>query len=273
MNVEIQRLRDELKRGLRNLRAHLFGYTNIAASSALGDKDALESVDDATDPGTSSKGQRPVARIQPFGFASRPPSKLRALALFLGDSNPFLLGIAPQQKYGPQALNVGETALYNSLANVEVLLDKNGAVTITDGGGNTAKLDGSGNWVLQHLASVQSGAPPTTSDGAHMTIDATSTDRSGLFTLQGLSAGVFTIDVTYAKPYPNGSRVFLFPANQAGADNSISANSGGGTTGMNQQVYVDASNTTKSKFRVTNKTTLQSTSAPGGQFYYLVDGY
>jgi hypothetical protein len=121
--------------------------------------------------------------------------------------------------------------------------------------------------------STQSGspaAPPVSSDPAHLSIDSSSDDISGLFTLQGYSPGAsVSVDVTYTTPYPNGSRVRLEAADDTAATLPTDLNDGSGlNTGM--AVYVDASNTSASKFRVKNTT---SDKTPAGSFYYFVSGF
>lgn len=133
--AEIARAKEELKTWVARVLAQTFIYTLTAASSALGDKDAVESSDEGRDPGSPAsekKSQRSVVRIQPFGLRSVQPTKLRGLTLRLGMSNLFFIGIGPTKAYGPQNMNVGETALFSS-GNAQVLCDKDGNVIVNNG--------------------------------------------------------------------------------------------------------------------------------------------
>jgi phage gp45-like len=135
---------DRVRRGLERLVgqsiAQIFGYTRIANASALGDSDAVEKEDDAADP-DGQKGQRPVVRLHPFGFISRPPKGLRGLWLRIGSSNVAFIGIMPQQSYGPQNLNVGETAVFGSQQQ-NTLYDQNGNIIHTPTGTGTVQCGG-----------------------------------------------------------------------------------------------------------------------------------
>lgn len=124
--------------------AQIFIWTLTAKSSAVGDGDAIESADDARDPGApdhEAKSQRRVVRIQPFGFNSVPPTRLRALSLRLGMSNIFFIGIGPQKAYGPTEMTEGETAVY-AKAGQTILLDKDGNVIATPAEAGTVQLGG-----------------------------------------------------------------------------------------------------------------------------------
>lgn len=130
--ADLERLRRELKKLVEDGLATLFGNTLTSSSTPLGDRDAVEKVDGAADP-DGSKGQRLVTRVQPFGFASRPPKGLRGFWLRWGSSNVLMIGILPQQSYGPQNLQVGEQALYNSVPGCQQLLDQDGNVKVDSG--------------------------------------------------------------------------------------------------------------------------------------------
>jgi phage gp45-like len=70
---------------------------------------------------------------------SRPPARLRSLWLRLGSSNVVFIGIAPTQGYGPQDLDVGETAIYNA-AKTLVRLWKNGKLTLDSDASQSADV-------------------------------------------------------------------------------------------------------------------------------------
>jgi hypothetical protein len=127
--MEVARLRAELTSYIDRRVAQIFGWTLTAKSSALGENDAVETADDDADPTTHQKGQRPVTRVLPFGMGSRPPARLRSLWLRLGASNVVFVGIAPTEGYGPQDLDVGETAIYNAAKTI-VRLWKSGKLTL-----------------------------------------------------------------------------------------------------------------------------------------------
>jgi phage gp45-like len=138
---ELAELRGHIADMVTQKLASLFGYTLTSNISALGDSDQVESADDAVDPDTMQKSQRPATRIQPFGFISRAPTGLRAMWLALGSSNVFFMGIGPQQKYGPQNLNDGETAVYAKPGQT-FLLDENGNLIGTPAGSGTFQAGG-----------------------------------------------------------------------------------------------------------------------------------
>ena len=121
--------------------AQIFVYTLTAKASAIGDDDAVESADGASDNAGGSKTQRATVRIQPFGFNSLPPNGLRGLSLRLGMSNIFFIGIGPQKSYGPTNMEQGETALYAKQGQT-VLLDKDGNIVATPKSGQTVQLGG-----------------------------------------------------------------------------------------------------------------------------------
>lgn len=137
----LAKIREEVARWI----AQIFVYTLTAKGSATGDSDEVEGVDGARDPGApanAKKTQRRVVRIQPFGFNSVPPTKLRSLSLKLGASNIFFIGIGPQKAYGPTDLEEGEVALYSKVANVRVKLTKDGDVLINAEGTRDIILNG-----------------------------------------------------------------------------------------------------------------------------------
>lgn len=144
--ADLEKVRRELERFVVKSIAQLFGYTRVSSSSAIGDSDAAEKEDDASDP-DGTKGQRPMVRINPFGFNSRPPKGLRGLWLRLGASNVLFLGIMPQQSYGPQGLNPGETAIYATPGQT-FLLDQNGNLIATPSGTGTVQLGGNSHSII-----------------------------------------------------------------------------------------------------------------------------
>lgn len=126
---EIARLRKETRDWVLNqVIPSLIVYTLTAASSAIGDGDAMESSDDARDGGSSDtdKGQQPTVRIEPWGHRGVPVKGLRGAAFRLGSSNILFFGIAPTQKHGPQGMGAGETALYSEQIEKGVHLDGDG---------------------------------------------------------------------------------------------------------------------------------------------------
>lgn len=139
---EIERVRARLERKITDAVTGILLSTLTSASSPLGDSDAVQSYDDGKDPESDTKAQRPVVRILPFGFASRQPAGVRGITLRFGSSNALFIGIIPTQKYGPQSLNVGESALYAKPGQT-VLCDQNGNIVSTPAGSGTVQLGGS----------------------------------------------------------------------------------------------------------------------------------
>lgn len=144
-------------------------------------------------------------------------------------------------------------------------------------GGDPTTWTLNGDLVLQHLSSTRVkiggvSTSPVSSDTGKVIVDPTSTDRSGLLHLQGIS-GAFSVDISFANPnaYPNGCRVHVRPANQAAADNEVCANDNSGATNTNMVVY--ATGETAAKFTLTNKASLQSAKTAGGDYKYIVEGY
>lgn len=130
--ADIERVRVEIMRHVASAVAGIFGATLVTAPSSLGDRDGVEKVDGARDP-DGTKGQRPVVRAQPFGWNGVPPKGLRVFWLRLGSGNVIMFGIVPQQAYGPQNLESGESAGYNAIPGCQQVFDKNGNVKITSG--------------------------------------------------------------------------------------------------------------------------------------------
>lgn len=156
------------------------------------------------------------------------------------------------------------------------------SLTLGDGSGGTAGLDGTGNFFVQHFFSRQSTSalgvtgPPTSSDPSHLAIDPTSTDEEGAFTLS-LSASPPTdksigITVSYNRPYQVGSRVWLQAASDDAAKLVAAGNPGGaGADSVITEVYVSASD--KNGFTVQNRTGAGSTGpAITGTWNYRVTG-
>lgn len=138
--------RDLVDRIIPNALAQIFIVTQFGKSSELGAADAIQTADESP-AGERQTTQRPVTRVEPFGFRSRPTSKVRGAALRLGSSNVLFIGILPTQGYGPQDLEDGETALYSAEVPKGVHLDKDGNVNANAKSGkkvNVGSPDGSG---------------------------------------------------------------------------------------------------------------------------------
>lgn len=143
----IAQLRRDMQTAVDAAVLRLLVFTLTAASTSLGDQDAVEGYDKGTDPDSGEKSQRTVSRVQPFGFAGRPPKGLRGLTFRFGASNALFLGIAPQNKYGPQDLDVGESALWN-VTKALVRMWKSGKVSIASDGDQITIDSGSQDIVL-----------------------------------------------------------------------------------------------------------------------------
>lgn len=145
----IAQARRELEALIERRITGLFGYTLVSTASSIGEGDAVEGSDDANQlPSQEQRGQRPVTRIDPFGFRSRPPKGVRALWLRLGSSNIVFLGIAPTEKYGPQDLGVGDSAIYSTADGAVIKIDSDGKITIVSSTGQKVTIDGDGDVVV-----------------------------------------------------------------------------------------------------------------------------
>jgi hypothetical protein len=116
----------------------LFGFTLTTNTSAIGDEDQLAMADD-----DGNKGQRPARRIEPWGYRSRPPDKVRALWLRLGSSNVLFLGVASDKGYGDSDLDAGESELYCSKSGTRIRLGTDGAIHIDAASGADVIVNGS----------------------------------------------------------------------------------------------------------------------------------
>jgi phage gp45-like len=131
--------------------AGMFGFTLTAGTSAIGDGDQLQT-SDQTD--SDQAKQRPARRIEPWGYRSRPPDKVRALWLRLGSSNVLFLGVASDKAYGDSDLDAGDAELYSTQGGTRVRVNHDGSVVIDAGNskdvsvnGGTAKVNRAGDTV------------------------------------------------------------------------------------------------------------------------------
>lgn len=141
-SAELAAAKREMKTLLARGLGQIFLWTLTAKSSSLGDNDAVQSGDDGVDPGAPAneqKGQRKVIRVQSWGFNGAPPTNLRSLTLRLGSSNLFWIGIGPTQAYGPQDLDVGETAVY-AISKALIRLWKAGKLSLNSDTGQGADV-------------------------------------------------------------------------------------------------------------------------------------
>ena len=161
--AEIAKLRAQMNGIVDQVIPRLVGWTLTAKSSAMGDRDQVETADGQKSNDTGQ--QRPVRRIEPWGHRGRAPGKVRSLWLRLGSSNVVFIGIAPSKGYGPNDLDDGETALYCAKDGTEVRLDKDGNVkikaagnvTIDAGSAKDVIVNGGGDQVARKGDSVDGG--------------------------------------------------------------------------------------------------------------------
>jgi phage gp45-like len=138
---DVSNLRRELKSWIvDSVIPMLFGFTLLSKTTSIGDQDAVE----LSDEGAAQKSQRRVTRLSPWGLVSVPVKGIRGLALRLGASNVLFIGLAPQQKYGPQNLKAGETCLYSKTNGTRVFLDENGSIRIDAASGQDVIVNGGG---------------------------------------------------------------------------------------------------------------------------------
>lgn len=131
---EISALRRELGAKLSLLLTQAFVSAPYAKSSEIGNDDAIKCSDESGSP------QRPVTRGEPFGFRSRPTSKVRSLSLRLGTSNLIHIAILPTQGYGLQDLSDGEMSLYSAFCAGVLYADKNGKTSVKSKAGSTVEV-------------------------------------------------------------------------------------------------------------------------------------
>lgn len=158
---QLRALREELRNYVDGRLATMVKILPYSRSTASGTGDKLQGYPTAGS--DEQKYDFEGRRVEPFGLRSVPPAGV--MGAWVGvDASGLILG-AESSRFGPSGLNDGEVALYNKISGVSILLDKNGAITITDKGGAQIKLDGSGNVTVQAAApngSVTVTATPAT---------------------------------------------------------------------------------------------------------------
>jgi hypothetical protein len=127
-------LRRELRAGLEQIPHRLFGWTLTAKSSEVGDKDELET-------GDGDGSQRPVRRVEPFGFRSRAPQRVRAFQVRLGSQTVFL-GVASTTGYGKTDLEGGEVAVYTDQVPNVLFGAHDGHTEVNAKSGQTVNVNG-----------------------------------------------------------------------------------------------------------------------------------
>lgn len=134
---ELEKTREHILRVVTQKFAIQFGWTKVGSTSAMGDKDQVQTAD-------GQKGQRPARRLEQWGLRTRAPSKgVRTFWIRIGSSNVIYLGIAPTKGYGPGNLDEGEVALYCMADGTIVRLTKAGKVAINSASGqDTVVNDG-----------------------------------------------------------------------------------------------------------------------------------
>ena len=149
----IQAVREAAKTYIDQRLATLFGWTLIATSSAMGDRDAVQTEDGATT-------QRPVQRIEQWGLRARAPAKMRGFWVRMGSSNVVFLGILPTTGYGPVDAAEGETVIYNLVEDRVIKLDLDGVIHLGQNGGlgtSDGLVHGSGRDPFSRLTHEQLG--------------------------------------------------------------------------------------------------------------------
>lgn len=131
----IAKLRGDVGRLVEQKLLGVFGWTLSASSSAMGDKDQVQTAD-------TGKGERPARRLEQWGVRGVPPSKIRSLWIRIGSSNVVFLGIAPTKKYGPTDLATGETCVYSEQVERALWATQLGDVKLAAKSGRTIQLDG-----------------------------------------------------------------------------------------------------------------------------------
>jgi phage gp45-like len=139
---ELGAIRRELRAYVDTSINRIFGFYLSANSTPLGDADEVQNSDEPVK-GEKSANQRPGRRIEPFGFRSRPPGKVRQLVLKLGSSNAFFIGIASDGGYGPTDLEAGETSIYSVEVPNGVHLTQDGDNVLASKTGRTVQINGS----------------------------------------------------------------------------------------------------------------------------------
>lgn len=174
-----RQLTTDIETGLRRL----IGFTLVSSSSSMG-QDSVQIED-------SDNTQRPVQRIEPYGFRGRPPAKVRGLWLRLGASNVAFIGILPTKAYGPDNLEEGETALYCSAGGTIVKLDKDGNIAINAASGKDVIVNGGTEKVsrVDDHGNVGSMVFAFGPGGAGATLSVTYTDPDGTVTTLPAGSG------------------------------------------------------------------------------------
>jgi len=131
---ELAALRAWVETELARRFAIQWGWTRTAKTSATGERDTVVTADGA-------KGQRPVRRLEAWGFRGRPPQGVRSFWIRMGSSNVVIVGLAPGKAYGPSDLEDGETAVYN-ITRALVRLWKSGKLTVDAEDGEDVVVNG-----------------------------------------------------------------------------------------------------------------------------------
>jgi phage gp45-like len=137
MNIEWLKAKvEQLEQTLGNRIMAMAEWTTLSRTTAVGDKDQANVAANPSD------RQRPIRRAAPWGVAGYPPAGVFALVVkaVAGVFNGVYTGIATD-KYGPQNLNEGETALYAKPGQL-FLLDQNGNIVGTPAGLGTFQAGG-----------------------------------------------------------------------------------------------------------------------------------
>jgi phage gp45-like len=120
-------------------------FTTLARVNASG-------ADDFANVAGDDKGekQRPIRRVAPWGLAGRPVVGVLAVLVKAigGPFNGANVGIA-SDKYGPQDLEDGETALYSKEVARGVLLTKDGDNKLASKDGRTVQVNGDDHSLLK----------------------------------------------------------------------------------------------------------------------------
>ncbi len=135
--IAIRDLRSWVESYVQTRLGALVEFTRVAASTATGEKDAVEVG------GGDQRMQRPVRRVEPWGVRGRPPAGVFAAIVkaIAGASNGLLVGIS-STRYGSQALEAGETEIYCSASGTRIFLDKTGTIHIDAASGQDVILNG-----------------------------------------------------------------------------------------------------------------------------------
>jgi hypothetical protein len=171
MSANIYRRLTEMERRLRGFAegaaARMVRWSSVATSSGDGQDDAVRNLHPDED---EEDAQLAVRRVAPWGVAGRPPAGvLAAVVHALGGAASGLLVGVWTNRYGPQSLETGETALYCSATGTTVKLDKDGNVLITAGAGASVTVNGGSQRVARAGDPVDGGTVTATVGGAPVT--------------------------------------------------------------------------------------------------------